>query len=444
MRGYGFWIGSLAVLLGALSHAMAAPKICVTQAQASTSGGDQTFTCGQSIGTRDAAIFVATYAVSLDTTTADAMFSIGMTDGSNQASIMTWSEDAELGSTAQTRAATDEVLQFAPAPFTFGECNFQEWTDSGVTVTWGRTPSRANRVVVILFAGLADAYVGTATSPADVDSELDVTAPAFEPDQVIVISRSYAFDDTAQEDCRLSIGLVDNDGSSPYPQASYNWFSDYGSTSAVAAITRDDRVLQDLTTSTAGDIEIDSFDADGFSLFTRRAGANVIAYLALRYSSDGSVAHWVGSLTSPTSTGEWSVSAPGFKPQFVLLLPSRCLFDDAIELDNDAAPFGLGMFTADDEYSASAVDKDAVSTTDTASRMEDQAAAFLNAAQSLGWEGYLASFVVSGWNLQMSAAVGSGRQWAALAVEEGPELTVLDFERGQPGLNRGVLRGVSP
>ena len=147
----------------------------------------------------------------------------------------------------------------------------------------------------------------------------------FEPDQVIVASNSEDLDDTVRGRQRLSFGFVDNDGSDT--QASHNQVSEDGSaTSSVAALAHDNRVLRDISpTTNNGSIEIGNFDADGFSVFTRDAAqANRMAYLALQYTDDDSLEHWVGSMLSPAGIGDWSVTAPGFTPQFVLLLPSMC------------------------------------------------------------------------------------------------------------------------
>ncbi|HUU94914.1 MAG TPA: hypothetical protein VM487_04175 [Phycisphaerae bacterium] len=418
---YWLCVMALAVWGSSCPPAAAAVKIGIAEAAADTGGGDQTIACSQSIGTPDAAMVFVTKCITLGTAANRAVMSMGITDGTNQRVVVARSDDTavEFSDTGR-RGATDEIIQImSGASNLVGEANFKNWTTNGMTITWGQTPSEAHRIVVVFFAGLANAYVGDATSSATEDAEVDVTAPGFEPNQVIVLSNSEAFDDTHRERQRLSVGFVDNDGSAT--QASHNQVSgDYYDVSEVAALSHNDRVMRDMSPSTRlGAIEIGSFDSSGFSIFTRDAAfANPIAYLALQYTADDSLGHWVGSMDSP-SVGDWSVTAPGFTPQFVLLLPSMCETNDTLETDGDGGVFGVGLFTASDEYSLCISDKDAAAVTVTRSLTEAKALKLLkHGGAATVFEGTFVSMDANGWTVDVDVSgVITATRFAALAVE---------------------------
>jgi hypothetical protein len=187
------------------------------------------------------------------------------------------------------------------------------------------------------------------------------------------------------------------------------------------ALTHDDRVLRNITgTTNGGSVEIGGFDGSGFSAFTRdSAEANRFAYLALKYTSDDSLGHWVSDeMLSRTGVGDKSYSDTGFTPQFVLWLPSMCQSDNSRETDGDGGVFGVCVLTTDEEYSACICDEDNVSTTNTGSRVENKALYLLKHDKTEAFVGTFVSFQGSGWSVNMTKSQVFQRRFAALAVEK--------------------------
>lgn len=452
MRRRWFWEVVAAATLGfVLPAALGAVKIAVIHDDADTGGGDQTFTASQSIGTPQAVIFVVTNATLLDTSSSMYNISIGFTDGTNQVCILARSRNGQTNAEANKRAMTDEVMALMDGTGTdniSAEANFKSFGTDSVTVTWGNTCEATNEIIVVLFAGIDDAYCGTFTSSASEDGEVDVTAPGFEPDQVYFIGNGGSIDDSSAVTARLSFGVVDNDGASTYPQGSHNQGSkDVVSTSDVFALAHNARVTRNLYGSSLfGAIEVDNFDSSGFSSFTRETAENEVGYLALKYSADGSVDHWVGQVTTPTSTGTWSVTDPGFQPQFVLLIPSACALSNVAETDQDGGVFGLGFATANDQFAACVHDEDNVTTTNTGSLVGTGLVHLLNDDGTTGYDIDFDAFTASGWDADVNSHMTKGRVWTGSAIEYDVDagISVLDAERGvNRGVNRGTVRGGS-
>ena len=319
--------------------------------------------------------------------------------------------------------------------------------NDGVTITWGNDPAAEYKIFVIFFSGVDQLYVGAFTSSGDLNGEVNVEAPGFEPDQLFVFSKSGVLDDAVSAAARLSFGVCDNDGASPYPQACMNLSEpDNQNTSIPCSITRDDRVINNLWSNNIfGDVEIDNFDESGFSYFTRRVAGNTdVCYLAVKYSGDGSLGHWAGPIDSPGAVGNWAVATPGFTPQFMLLGMNMCNADDSKEEDNDAGVFVLGVATADEEYCAGFYIEDGQGTMDTDSLADDQIVnVMIPGGGSTKFAATWSSFDANGWTLSVATRALPNREWFGLAVEtEGaPPATTVGTMLGASIAGSGAIIG---
>jgi hypothetical protein len=395
--------------------------VATTRVACNTATGDQTITTAD-LGslTPKAAMFIVGAGVTDGTAAANAVLSVGATDGTNQRVSSVFSDDNVATSDVRYRGTTDEVVMIIDnAGNIVGEANFKNFTTNGVVITWGDAVPSAYLLTVIFFAGTdLSVHVNEFTSSNSADGEVDVTDPGFEPDQVIVFAHRGAFNDSSAQALQGTIGFCDNGVS--VVQGSINVGELNGQAGCTMfAISRNDRVCQNINMGGAslyGDVELASFDASGFSSFTRRIASNTVAYLALAYG--GAAEHWVGTITSPTSTGDDAQTGPGFTPQFVMLAPSFIATDDTLEQDGDAGSYGLAVFDADDEYCTSIACEDGAGTMNTQSLSDDTA---VNLPVDDGSAGFTASFVsfdANGWTINFSATNGTARQWVALAIGE--------------------------
>ena len=126
----------------------------------------------------------------------------------------------------------------------------------------------------------------------------------------------------------------------------------------------------------------------------------------------------MGSIDSPTATGDESQTDPGFKPQFVMVgLTSLESADAVVTTGDEVIGWGFGAFTPDDEFVNSWASEDNVGTSNSQSLSEDVS---VNLFDGPGNNLHKATFVEmlsTGWKWNFSAADGTARKWYYVAIE---------------------------
>lgn len=413
----------------------------VVQSAAPTSSGVQDFT-KSGFGTPKAAILIFSNASVSGTDISDAVIGVGITDGIRQFATCGVSQNG-VGTANTFSHITNSgcvLLLESSAGGIDGEASFDSWITDGLRINWANPPTSGVLVTAVLINGAdLSAYVGDFTSSATIGNSVDITAPNFEPHQLIVLGAgpitSY---NTSLSDMHMNLGFVDNGVS--IVQCSTNEFSN---DAATLGDTRDNvSSIYAASIIIGSDIEISGFDSQGFSAYTRTAaGGYKYPYLALAYGT--MISHWVGIVDSPTATGNQSVVSPGFKPQFVLHCPNAVATIDGDRTTDatGAGTFSVGAFTATDGFTTSIEDQD------TADPIRARSSTYSNPVKydsGAGTNLHTASFVSldpSGWTLNYTVANATVRKWPTLVVEESfPSITNdLDlFVNGYATLNDNI------
>jgi len=296
-----------------------------------------------------------------------------------------------------------------------GTAEFSSWIANGIRINWTDEPSAAYLLTVILFAGTdlsaaaGDLYLGNTE-----DQVNNITAPGFTPDVVF----TAAGWNSAHE--RTGLGAVHFDGASTIVQRSLAFASASNQgTSTVGLQLRNDSGI--FACDANGALNwygvFSDFDADGFSVTIRNDGGDnqKLHYLALNFNS--AVDAWVGTHTTPTSTGNDSETGPGFTPQFVYVIPSLGEAIDTAYGDNRAGTFGVSAFDADDEYTTVVSSEDGAGTSNTQSLSDDRAIVVPDDDGTLDIEATFVSFDANGWTVNYSNAPGTAKLFPALAIE---------------------------
>lgn len=395
----------------------AAISVAMVEQPAITAGSTQTFTVAD-FGTPKAAMFIVTNATVVGTPAEHAKLSFGVTDGVRHRVTTMRARNDNAASDALMHSTADEVISILHQSSTLveSEANFSQWVTDGVEINWGVLPSVAHRVICVLFGGDdLSAHVNEFTSSAVLNEEVNVVDPGFEPDQVIILTRRGLFNDTPTDESLVTIGICDN-GTSVVQGSINTGERDARATTTLKGVTKTNRVAQDfdnITADTLGSVELDNFDAQGFSAFNRQAGSVVCGYLALAY---GGGSHWAGNINSPIVGGSTPQAGVGFTPQFVLYVMSHNTVVDTVQVDGEGGVVALGAFTADDEFCAAYRSRDNQVTTDTDSILNNQA---IDVPLHTGLGGHQATFVsmdAGGWTLNYAGVDGTARLWAALAI----------------------------
>lgn len=389
-----------------------------------TSTGTQDITIG-GFGTPKAALFICTIATADDTPVAGYGYSFGAATGASNEWCVFFSDEDGSGTTDRRGATESDRLIRINTIGTHtvdGDADFSAWITDGVRIDWQTAPSAAWLLTVVLFTGSdLSAHANFASLGNSVDNAVNVTDPGFEPELVITAQFAGQAVDTTQSLIKPSFGVVHSDGGGTIAQGSAAWYGSNG----VGTSTADGRV-----TETYGILETDSdallvwggefdtFDSSGFTVTTRIAGSGStdMFYLALGL---GSFNGWVGTVDTPTSTGNDAQSAPGFTPQFIYSIMTMMEAIDTAYADNAlAGSYGFSAFDdAPAEYANSVQNENGVATSNTQSLSDDTAVELPDDDGSAGLTASFVSMNATGWTLNFSAVKGTAKKFLGLAIE---------------------------
>jgi uncharacterized protein YhfF len=422
-------------------------KIAVTRAAANTATGTQDFTSDDLGGlTPKAAIFLVTGGIA-DGTVADGLrFSFGVTSGTSQWFIHSISRHGLASSSVGYVGGNDAVIHMRLASdIATAEASaaFDSFITDGVRINWTDAPDSAYLVTVILLAGDdLSAFAGVGDFSDAQDGAQAVTATSFTPDLVIFGNRGGGLGSTSGATAGIfNIGAAHNGvgitqrGASMKERGSRPNMELYGHVSDLYAMME---LNQDGTISYAG--EVTAFDTNGFTVTTRvgsAGGADKYGYLALKFANHSS---WVGSVDTPTSTGNNAQTGPGFKPQFLMqFLTAFIAFNSGTNTDT-AGAYGISVVDQDEAYSNTVAGDDGAADSDTQSLSDDVP---INMDDATGTDMFAATFVsfdTNGWTLNFSDTDATVRKWWALAVEE-DSAGGTTYEKTGSGVAAGVGSG---
>lgn len=392
-----------------------------------TSTGNQTFT-DSSLGSRvpKAALFMINGATSAATSTNHFLLGFGATDGTTQWAQAGRSEHGLATSDTSHIHMNDKcIAMLLSGGGIDGEAEFVSFSAGSVTINWTNALASAYRITVILFAG-SSLEVDVGNVSVGSTSSTTVTT-GFETDVVIagwfnVNGSANSANDTETGGMSCSVGFAINDGSdtnrgivvtsadnsadSRTYQVSFNNGCVAKTRGLAGSFNSNDRASVTTYTSTG-------FDVDSGGTFP--AGYRFL-YLALHL---GGANASIDSLSIPGSAGNESITAPGFKPQFVMNLGTEniAFFENSSQQGNS---FGAGFATANTQGSFSATDEYNQGTMDTESRYET-AMTYTQGDQGGGGGQAKATFVSfdsNGWTWNWSS-ISSTRRLYSLAIEEG-------------------------
>ena len=392
-----------------------AVDIATVRAAATTSVETQDFTIS-GFGTPKAAMFIVTKGVTDNTAAAGAMMAVGFTDGTRNKCGTISAKDANATSDTDTTFDTDSCILLADDTGTLADAVFDSWITDGVRIDWTDAPPSAYLVTVVLFGGsdIADVYASHYRAAAT-GNTLDITAPGFQPTDLLTV---LAHDFVAP--C-LCLGAVHDDGASTVTQACTIYSSrnarQNGENAGYTTETYGSLILR--TDGTLfGTQSYSAFDSNGFSATTggSAAASQDVIYLALRITNHDS---YVGTFTTPTSTGNDAQTGPGFKPQFVLQLPTNHAALNTNYSTGEGGTFGVSVIDDTNQFSNMIADEDGAATTDTESQADDQAVVLHDDDGTGLFATAFVSFDTNGFTQNFTATnTGNATYWPIWAVEE--------------------------
>lgn len=323
-------------------------KFETVQATVPTSGATFDVTIS-GFGDVQAVIGVLSPTVANDTITADSNIAVGFLDRQGtpaKGSVGVFSQDAEAIVLSGRTRRTQFMRVVTETGSLLLDFDFNSYITDGVRFDINNAPAAATLCTFYFIGGtdVSDTYFGVHNLGTGTSAQ-DITAPGFEP--TLVFGLGIGGSGTAtQTESIFSMGVAVNN--TPVEQGSLNFYSKHGESTTVtgSALYNNKFLTQTYNNATQYDVTISDFDASGFSLTcSSSAGSDDIIYLAVKAVSSPSVS--LDFIDGPTATGDFTYSAPAFRPASGMLFLSDTT---AANTHQDGCSFGLYGFSADSEH----------------------------------------------------------------------------------------------
>lgn len=381
--------------------------------------------------TPKAALLVLSGATALDTITAHARMSVGMTDGTNHRAMAWMAEDSVLATNADTgkRLANDKVLNItgtAAEGLQVG-ATFVSFAANAITINVDAASTL--RGFVRFFSGSdlqvnVTSLVGSATS----NTAVSTTAPGFMPDGAIFIGTRTTNDfgvDTGLANAHVSIGAAGRLSSTT--QACFGLVAgDREDPTSTGCKPRNDRVCAFIassagTISETASLELTSWDATGLTLTTRNGSTAITtAILSLRLGGEKFYAD-MATLNSNTS-GISSYTTPGFGARAITIAGQMGSTVGSIDSTKGAFSFG-GATTATGGVSAGWNSVDGLSAVQSQTQSYVSSTSMLSMPESGAskfWECSLSEITATGFDYNVTATDTSDVPTLILSIGEQP------------------------
>lgn len=410
--------------------------VATVRAALNTVTGTQNFTTADCGGlTPKAAKFFLTRGITDGTKADHGAYCIGAADGTRQWCFGGHAEDAVTTTNTDRFFRNDHCvnIQDKTTGGTEGSAVFSAWITNGITINIDDAFPAGYLLAVVFFCGTdLSVYAGTADMGNTINLEIDITAPAFQPDIVFAASTLGTVVTTTQANFFLSYGVAHSSGG-VVTQRCVNSRADNGGANVERA-TRVSTLYGIMSMAADGSVswggEFANFDASGFSIITRiaAAGNQDIGYLALDFG--GAAAAWVGTVASPAIlTGNASITSPGFKPQFVMQGLSMAEAVNTAYATDNGNSFGVGVMTVNAQFCNSLWDDDGAADSNSECISDNIPINIQNGVDGTGLVATFVSFDANGWTVNYSDVEVMAKQSWAVAIQEVAGAAASKFRR---------------
>ncbi len=342
---------------------------------------------------------------------------VGLCDDTNEGCMTGGSVDG-VGSSAGNRGTHNtQVIDFGtPSSSTDVAVTFVNFHADGIRLDFTNLPATPKLYTVFFWAGSGvSAYMETVT-PGNNGTTLNITGASFQADFAILI--------TASTTGTGSSGSLTNSFGMCIPgsdDACWIAHSFGGQIKGICVATvRSNRCAGSLSTTGGGSIDwslTSGSNANGMDLTVNDGNCNRDIHVLMFKFADQSVK--VGSIDSPTSTGDDVHTEPGFRPQGVILGLTDIQTVDSV-INSDTFGVGISAFTPDAQFCNSWADEDNADPTNTQSLSDDQAVNLFDDSGTAIHVGSHSSMNPTGYtNNYPSTADSTARKWFYAAFQDG-------------------------
>lgn len=336
-------------------------------------------------------------------------FGLGATDGTSQWAHAIVSRSGVAGSDSGRRGINDGCILLIQTMSAHGgavghEANFVAWIADGVRLNFITNAGSGCTVTATFFGGVdLSAAAGVATVVTGGGAA--TVTPGFELKFGIFagIVPGVSFYDTSTQDGWVEIGYGTYDGVT-IRQSTAQIYDPNANPTTVQ------NFVKSLINSTGdlANISSTSFDINNAANDTREIG-----YLVFGMPSNDV---WAGVLDSPTATGTYSVTAPGFEPICAEITGTLVQAIAVTETDADAGALSANIITVGDQHAHAIHIQDNTPTNNTGVRNEDLPLWLSNHIGTEVFRATGAAFTGVGVDLPMDTVDAATRKWPALFV----------------------------
>lgn len=397
------------------------------QKAAATSGTTEDLTVS-GFGTPDGYMFVSSRGTANGTEAPHAIFTLGAGDKTAELVAAVRDEDNQSTTDSDRRGATDESILWMDLGSSIdGEMNYNTTATDGVQMSYGNNPAFAYLINGFLIRAV-EVSCGNATHTAGSNNSQNFSV-GHTVDVLICLGHTTSFNDAQSSNYSISYGAaVRGSGTAVQGQfaislAQNTSLPQGGTSSAKLWNNRCFGAMNSATTqeNESRSLECTSFPTNAFQL-TRRTGSGdfnlTFGYIAIELDTD--VSAWAGVVTTPTTTGSEGKTDPGFKPQFLLMIPSAIT---TVNTDVKTNVTGTGVLPltfadATNQYTIWNRLEDTADPTDTASMVHNRLIYTPDSQGTILNDASLTSFDTNGWTWNFATANATARQCGVLAIEE--------------------------
>lgn len=399
-------------------------EIAVVNGTVPTSAGTQSYESA-GFGTPDSVIIFVNYANTTNNPESGIGFNVGWSTGSAANSWCAAIHANDNVSTTDTgRQLTNNaicLMRKLDGSATIASANFSAWATNGVTLDWTNVDASLSFDIEVWLIKGNTSVAGGLYQMGTTATQTITTG--FKPNLVFGIcvgANVTGFTTNAI----LSFGAAHNNSIGTVSQGMIEFSTRDALTSGAVAcsvVRNDSFVGQLFADSQSWKGVAENFTSTGFDINPdASAGSDYIAYLALDTGDTDGVDITV--VSSPTSTGTWSVTDPGFTPQGVILGSGATATVNTIETDDDGGVFGIGLFDGTTEGFVGLIEDDGASTTNNQSNYSNSNAVDLKKWNGSSFaafaQGSFSSFSGSGYSLSFPSTVDStARSWLSIAIK---------------------------
>lgn len=408
-------------------------KIAQVRVSANTSTGNQDITTSDLGGATPKAVFLQIIRATADGTPDHISIGYGMATSSSARAAYAFASKDAVATTENFADVTNSqcLILLDPTQATVtreAAADFVSFLTNGCRINWSTAPASGYQVVATFFAGTQlQAHV----SPLAIDIAFySATVPYLQQVTTTIGDPDFLLGFTSLSLATFTTGLgTDGVALAAAKLSTFDLlaseqcaFSRYRVTDAVTtgALVTDVDTTGFLPLSTGAGLSRarkSYLDRDtGYTIYPSGGAPSKRSCGVLELVMPG-LDSWVGSITASASTGSQSITSPGFSPQWVAAVQTRCSALGTSVSDDRANTYALASFTSTSAQSLGAVADDGASGSDSASTIKAAAiymADIYNASAT--FDGTFTSFDSTGWTWNYSATAGA-RIWWGLAIE---------------------------